>query len=187
MFGIIDRDYRTDQEIEGLMEIGVHTIDVAEIENILLNESTLRIVAKNQHLEPDAVVSKALETAKNLLSKDVERQASLRTCRVLENKLSRIDNKSVGLDAIKLTVAETLGGIDVERLFTENSELYTNLTESDNLDEILKYFNNKGLLSSICTTFELGKNGYEKLVLRMLNSEKRDEILNGLRKYVPEI
>lgn len=187
VFGIIDRDYRTDQEIEGLMEIGVHTIDVAEIENILLNESTLRIVAKNQHLEPDAVVSKALETAKNLLSKDVERQASLRTCRVLENKLSRIDNKSVGLDAIKLTVAETLGGIDVERLFTENSELYTNLTESDNLDEILKYFNNKGLLSSICTTFELGKNGYEKLVLRMLNSEKRDEILNGLRKYVPEI
>lgn len=187
VFGIIDRDYRTDQEIDGLLKIGVHTIDVAEIENILLNESTLRIVSANQHLDPDEVVVKSLEIAKDLLSKDIERQASLRTCRALENRLSRIDNKSVGLEAIKSSVSETLKEIDVEKLFEENSGLYNNLAKSDDLDEILKYFNNKGLLSSICSTFELGKNGYEKLVLRMLNSDKRDEILNGLRKYVPEI
>src|SRR5690606_8858595 len=56
VFGIIDRDFRTDEEIEGLLKIGVHAIDVAEIENVLLNESTLRIVAKNQHLDPDGVV-----------------------------------------------------------------------------------------------------------------------------------
>ena len=187
VFGIIDRDYRTDQEIDGLLKIGVHTIDVAEIENILLNESTLRIVSANQHLDPDEVVVKSLEIAKDLLSKDIERQASLRTCRALENRLGRIDNKSVGLEAIKSSVSETLKEIDVEKLFEENSGLYNNLAKSDDLDEILKYFNNKGLLSSICSTFELGKNGYEKLVLRMLNSDKRDEILNGLRKYVPEI
>lgn len=187
VFGIIDRDYRTEQEISGLKEIGVHTIDVAEIENILLNKSTLRLVAENQHLDADVVVNKSLEIAKNLLSKDVERQASLRTCRALENRLSRIDNKSVGLEAIKLTVTETLAEIDVDALFAESLELYNNLTKSDDLDEILKYFNNKGLLSNICSTFELGKNGYEKLVLRMLNSEKRDQILNGLKKYVPEI
>jgi hypothetical protein len=122
-----------------------------------------------------------------MLSKDVERQASLRTCRALENRLSRIDNKSVGLDAIKITVTETLAEIDVDVLFAESLDLYNNLTKSNDLDEILKYFNNKGLLSNICSTFELGKNGYEKLVLRMLNSEKRDQILNGLKKYVPEI
>ncbi|MFE8661913.1 DUF4435 domain-containing protein [Serratia nevei] len=187
VFGIIDRDYRTEQEISGLKDIGVYTIDVAEIENILLNESTLRLVAENQHLDADVVVNKSLEIAKNMLSKDVERQASLRTCRALENRLSRIDNKSVGLDAIKITVTETLAEIDVDVLFAESLDLYNNLTKSNDLDEILKYFNNKGLLSNICSTFELGKNGYEKLVLRMLNSEKRDQILNGLKKYVPEI
>lgn len=187
VFGIIDRDYRTEQEISGLKDIGVYTIDVAEIENILLNESTLRLVAENQHLDADVVVNKSLEIAKNMLSKDVERQASLRTFRALENRLSRIDNKSVGLDAIKITVTETLAEIDVDVLFAESLDLYNNLTKSNVLDEILKYFNNKGLLSNICSTFELGKNGYEKLVLRMLNSEKRDQILNGLKKYVPEI
>lgn len=187
VFGIIDRDYRTEQEINGLKEIGVHTIDVAEIENILLNESTLRLVAENQHLNADDVVNKSVQIAKNLLSNDVERQASLRTCRILENRLSRIDNKSVGLDAIKLTMEETLAKIDLDELFSESFDLYSKLAESDDLDDILKYFNNKGLLSNICSTFELGKNGYEKLVLRMLNSEKRDQVLNGLKKYVPEI
>lgn len=187
VFGIIDRDYRTEQEIEGLKSLGVHSIDVAEIENILLNESTLRVVSENQHLDPDEVVNKSLMIAKNMLANDLERQISLRTCRALENQLSRIDNKSIGIDAIKETVSQTLNAINVDNIFQENYVLYTKLTQSDDLDEILKYFNNKGLLSSICSAFELGRNGYEKLVLRMLNSSDRDKILNGLRKYVPEI
>lgn len=187
VFGIIDRDYRTEQEIEGLKSLGVHSIDVAEIENILLNESTLRVVSENQHLDPEEVVSKSLNIAKNMLANDLERQISLRTCRALEYQLSRIDNKSIGIDAIKATVSQTLNAIDVDNVFQKNQVLYTSLTQSNDLDEILKYFNNKGLLSSICSAFELGRNGYEKLVLRMLNSSDRDKILNGLRKYVPEI
>ncbi|WP_181316556.1 DUF4435 domain-containing protein [Photobacterium iliopiscarium] len=187
VFGIIDRDYRTDYEIEGLQKLGVFVVDVAEIENILLNESTLRIVSENQHLDPNDVVREALEIAKNMLKKDLERQISLRTCCAIENQLSRINNKSEGIEAIKKTVANTLGNIDIDATYSENSKLYQRLAEGDDLDEILKYFNNKGLLPAICSAFELGKNGYEKLVLRMLNSNKRDDILAGLRCYVPDI
>jgi ABC-type lipoprotein export system ATPase subunit len=137
VFGIIDRDYRSDKEIEGLKSIGVHTIDVAEIENILLNESTLRIVSVNQHLDPDEVVSKALGLAKDMLEKDLERQISLRTCRAVENRLSRIDNKSVGLTAIKEAVSETINAIDIDAMYQENSALYSRLIQEDNFDDIL--------------------------------------------------
>lgn len=41
VFGLIDRDYRSEPEIQGLAGAGVYCIDVAEIENILLNENTL--------------------------------------------------------------------------------------------------------------------------------------------------
>lgn len=187
VFGIIDRDYRSEEEIEGLCKINIHAIDVAEIENILLNESTLRVVANNQLMDPDEVITKSLDIAKSMLSNDIERQASLRTCKAVENKLSRIDNKAIGLDAIKNTVSQTIEEIDIEYIYQSNYELYSSLLSSDSLDDILKYFNNKGLLSNICSAFELGKNGYEKLVLRMLNSDKRELILAGLRKYVPEI
>ncbi|EGQ7854781.1 DUF4435 domain-containing protein [Vibrio vulnificus] len=187
VFGIIDRDYRTEHEIEGLKNQGVFAIDVAEIENILLNESTLRVVAENQHLDPDEVVNKSLAIAKKMLQTDLKRQISLRTCCAIENQLSRINNKAEGLDAIKETVAATLDSIDIDEIYKSNSELYQKLAEGNDLDEMLKYFNNKGLLSSVCSAFELGKNGYEKLVLRMLNSDKREVVLTGLRKYVPEI
>ncbi|EOV0125238.1 DUF4435 domain-containing protein [Vibrio parahaemolyticus] len=187
VFGIIDRDYRTEEEIEGLGKIDVYAIEVAEIENILLNESTLRIVAENQVMNPDEVVARSLDIAKTMLEKDLERQISLRTCKAVENKLSRINNKALGLDEIKATVHETLELIDIDSIYIENRNIYNDLLSSSNLDDILKYFNNKGLLSSISSAFELGKNGYEKLVLRMLNSDKREHILEGLRKYVPEI
>lgn len=187
VYGIIDRDYRTQEEIMGLKAIGVHTIEVAEIENILLNESTLKIVAENQHLDPDETVKKATIIAKDMLNQDIERQISLRTCMTVENLLYQINNKAIGLDAIKATVNDTVSTINIDKLFEENTSLYNHLLSSGDLDEILKYFNNKGLLPSICTVFELGKNGYEKLVLRMLSSENREKILAGLQKYVPEI
>lgn len=187
VFGIIDRDYRTEEEIEGLKTLNIHAIDVAEIENILLNESTLRVVAENQLMNPDEVVAKSLDIAKTMLEKDIERQISLRTCNSVENKLSRINNKAIGLGAIKSTVSQTLENLDIETTYQGNHDLYYELLSSGSLDDILKYFNNKGLLSNVCAAFELGKNGYEKLVLRMLNSDKREKILVGLQKYVPEI
>ncbi|WP_122670430.1 DUF4435 domain-containing protein [Pseudomonas viridiflava] len=187
VYGIIDRDYRTDQEILGLKALGVHTIDVAEIENILLNEATLTMVAVNQHLDPVDTITKALTIAKDLLSRDIEHQISLRTCRALENSLSRIDNKTIGLSNIQSMAAKMLEPSEIEKLYTQNNILYTALLTSDNLDEILKHFNHKGLLPNICAAFELGKNGYEKLVLRMLNSDQREEIIQGFTKYVPSL
>ncbi|MBI3777062.1 MAG: AAA family ATPase [Gammaproteobacteria bacterium] len=184
VFGLIDRDFRTDAEIQSLANSGVHCIDVAEIENILLNENTLRLVAKNQLLNPDDVVARATTMAIDLLKNDIERQASLRTYRAIENRLSQIDTKPVGLDAIKKSIADSAASIDVDAIFAENVKLYTELST---LNEVLKYYNNKGLVQNICSIFELGKNGYEKLVLRMLNSDERDVVLDGLRQYVPTL
>ncbi|MCR4305109.1 MAG: AAA family ATPase [Gallionella sp.] len=187
VFGLIDRDYRTEAEIQGLANSGVHCIDVAEIENILLNEETLRFVAKNQLLDPDDVVVRATAMAMDMLKNEIERQASLRTYRVIENRLSQLGTKPVGLDAIKKSIADSAASIDVDTIFAENLKLYTDLSTAGKLNEILKFYNNKGLVPNICSIFELGKNGYEKLVLRMLNSNERDAVLNGLKQYVPAI
>lgn len=187
VFGLIDRDYRTDDEIQSLSIDGVFCIDVAEIENILLNEQTLRLIAKNQHLEPDDVVNRATEMARSLLSKEIERQASLRTYRAIENNLRKIDTKSVGLQAIKNSVENATNALNIDVIYTKNRDLYSRLATSGTLNEILKYYNNKGLVSNVCSIFELGRNGYEKLVLRMLNSIDREQIINGLRQYLPEM
>ncbi|MDZ7969839.1 MAG: AAA family ATPase [Nostoc sp. DedSLP03] len=187
VFGLIDRDYRTDDEIQSLSTDGVFCIDVAEIENILLNEETLRLIATNQRLDPDNVVDRATEMARGYLSKEIDRQAFLRTYRVIENNLRKIDTKSVGLQAIKTSVVNATAALNIDLIYTNNFNLYDRLAAFGTLNEILKYYNNKGLVSNVCSIFELGRNGYEKLVLRMLNSSNREQVINGLRQYVPII
>ncbi len=187
VFGLIDRDYRTDDEIQVLSSDHIYCIDVAEIENILLNEETLRLIAVNQRLDPNEVVARATNMAKDLLQREIERQASLRTYRAIENNLRKIDAKSVGLEAITASVANAVDALNINVIYADNLALYNRLATSGSLNEILKYYNNKGLVPNVCSIFELGRNGYEKLVLRMLNSSDRDQIISGLRQYVPSI
>jgi hypothetical protein len=187
VFGLIDRDYRTDDEIQALSSNRVFCIDVAEIENILLNEETLRLIAVNQRLDPDDVIIRATEMARALLDKEIERQASLRTYRTIENNLRKINAKSIGLEAIRASVTSAMDTLNIDAIYTGNFDLYIRLAASGTLNEILKYYNNKGLVSNVCSIFELGRNGYEKLVLRMLNSSDREQIISGLQHYVPSI
>jgi hypothetical protein len=185
VLGIIDRDYRTEFEIQALQQAGIYCVELAEIENVLLNEATVRLVAANQRLEPDDVIAQATAMARALLARDLERQASQRTYRIVKNRVSHIDTKMSGLPAIKTAVAHAVGAIDVDGLFAENLALFENLSKNGSLNEILKYYNNKGLIDELCAIFELGRNGYEKLVLRMLNSAERDLVIAGLKEYVP--
>jgi len=50
--GIIDSDYRDHEEISKLSSHGIHTIKVAEIENIFCVESVVRIVADHLIMDP---------------------------------------------------------------------------------------------------------------------------------------
>jgi ABC-type cobalamin/Fe3+-siderophores transport system ATPase subunit len=184
-FGLIDRDYRSEAEINGLARSGTYCLSVAEIENVLLNETILRLVSTNQKLDPNNVVDKATDSLRTQLSSELDRQASLRTCRTIEEKLYQLDTKAIGIAEIKKSVSNAAGSIDIDKIYNENMKLYTDLSTSGSLDDILKYYNNKGLVSSISAIFELGKNGYEKLVLRMLNSSERDSIIQGLKQYLP--
>jgi ATPase subunit of ABC transporter with duplicated ATPase domains len=52
-FGIIDSDYRTDEEISALRAAGIYTINVAEVENLFCIEPIIRIVAS--HLQLDII------------------------------------------------------------------------------------------------------------------------------------
>jgi ABC-type cobalamin/Fe3+-siderophores transport system ATPase subunit len=185
--GIIDRDYRTDREIDELRTQGIYCLDVAEIENILINEEALREVAKNQKLGENIIVDKVKDFVKKSLQNDIERQVSLRTCMHVEYLLNKINNKAITLSEIKKTVTETIQQIDVDGIYKENTELYTKLSTSGTLDEMLKYYNNKGLLPNMSPIFELGKNGYEKIVMRLLNSSQRDSIVKGMKHFLPTI
>ncbi|WP_423802776.1 DUF4435 domain-containing protein [Paenibacillus auburnensis] len=43
---LIDRDYKTDEELSALSESGIYALEVAEIENLIIVEEVISEVAK---------------------------------------------------------------------------------------------------------------------------------------------
>lgn len=55
VYGIIDRDYRSNDEIEKYKESNIFAIDVAEVENLFLVEELIRLMAVHMGKDPDVV------------------------------------------------------------------------------------------------------------------------------------
>lgn len=53
MYGLIDRDYRSDYEIEKYKDDGIYTLKVAEVENLFLVEKLIRLIADHLGQAPD--------------------------------------------------------------------------------------------------------------------------------------
>jgi ABC-type lipoprotein export system ATPase subunit len=184
-FGLIDRDYRTEEEIQGLVKSDIHCIAAATIENIFINEATLRAVATELELNPDDIIERALSKIKDSLKLEVEYQASIRTCRKIESRLHQLE-KAVGLEKIKESIINAVAAINVESIFDENFKLYTDLLEDNSLNEILKYYKNKGLVKIVGKDI-LNLEDYNKFIFRMLNSDNRNSILEAIKTHLPRI
>ena len=56
--GVVDRDRRTDPEVDYLRRKSVMVPDVAEVENLFLLEGVIKAMAKRRRRNPDKVFSK---------------------------------------------------------------------------------------------------------------------------------
>ncbi|MCC8154395.1 MAG: DUF4435 domain-containing protein [Tannerellaceae bacterium] len=77
--GIVDRDRRTEGEIRYLQDQHVYVPDVAEVENLLLLEPVVRVVALRLMKDPEQVFEKVCENVLQLFEKDLEGQGDT-TC-----------------------------------------------------------------------------------------------------------
>lgn len=177
-FGIIDRDFRPDTELTRLEEKGVFSLQVAEVENLFCVEGILRIVNSNQSNGDDSKVVAAIDHIKQKFETEKQGQINNATLSELKHKIAKsCENKNDLLatvnsyDTIK---AEVTGRFEVLQ---------------DN-DSILKVFNRKKLAGDVGAKFGFvstddGKE-YKSLVTRLFRGDKRDEIKDALKPYLPD-
>lgn len=104
-YGLIDRDYRTEEEIESLKAKGIYTIDVAEVENLFLVEELLLVI--NDILSPG---DSKVEIIKNKIIEHYQSQKDTQICNAiiteLKHKLSTIDINKKGEEKVKEALEE---------------------------------------------------------------------------------
>ncbi|WP_315308070.1 DUF4435 domain-containing protein [Veillonella parvula] len=182
-WGLIDRDFKDENEIEQLRENGIYTIGVAEVENLFIVEEVLECV--NQSMSNtnknsvDAVKVELLDRYRRFRNSQINKALASE----LKYQLSIIDiNEAANTDFV---------GVILER-FSESfineirEQISLRYNENINYSEMLRIYNDKNLISSVGHHFGLNNNSYQDFVLRKFGDlNQREHYINAVKKYLP--
>jgi len=186
--GIIDRDYLSETEIEAYKAQGIYPLEVAEVENLYLLSDIQRIVAEQLALEN---VDDVLTSVKTFIFNEFEKEKDVQITSICEReihyKLSRFNKSGNGINALKSDYESYVNSINIDAMYKSVENKINNIIASQDLDQLLKVYNRKSLHERVSGQFNLAKNEYPKLVLRLLKTEKKTEIINALRKHMPDV
>lgn len=186
-YGIIDSDYRDEEEKAALEARGIFTIPVSEIENLFCIEPLLRIVANHLQLNEDNIVNNVTDFFISALEAEIDVQVSSKAERRIQYLLNAYSKTSNNLQGLEEGLTNTLSRIDTNSIFESSQQVFEQAIDSRSLDVILLHYNRKSLHNRISGIFELANGGYEKLFIRLLKSDKQSEILQALDTYIPTL
>ena len=172
-FGIIDRDFRADNEIASLAKDHIFALDVAEVENLFCTEGIMRVI--NQHLNKsdENAITASCAYIQEQFDANKDEQIGSATLTELKHCIKGARNKDQVTEAIA----------SYEALTHDIAKKFANV---NNNDTILRVFNRKGLSSSIGTNFGLAQgDAYKKLVVALFRGDKHKEIKAALQPYMP--
>lgn len=184
-FGIIDSDYRTAEEITVLREAGIYTINVAEIENLFCIEPLLRIVATNQQLDENQAVQNVTDFVIQCLQDEFDTQVTNHAEREIQFRLNAYTKQAHTEQGLIDGLNLLLGGIDVRSIYAESRGLYQNAIDQNSLESALRLYNRKNLSRRISRFFNLPEGEYVNLLLRLLKSDKKPEIVAAIQSFIP--
>lgn len=186
VFGIIDRDYRSDYEIEKYKEDYIYTINVAEVENLFVVEELIRLIASHMAKDPDTVFS---EVKKYVIDERFAKQINSQICEAtvaeIKYKLMCAEISKKNETEAKASLATVMAGIDYNSIQEELEQKFNDVLQRADYSEVIKVFNCKNISTSIGGFFGINNREYRPIVIALLHGEKHDEIVNALTPYLP--
>ena len=179
-FGIIDRDFRTTEQLAKLKTEKVFSYNVAEIENLFLLEDFIKGFAEYKKEECD--INEIKDKILKLFKENIEQQASFyvtQRINYLFNE-SHIKNGKTKGEVLNLYSNFTTQ-IKIENWFTERLQVLNQIINMKDFEKAILSYNNKGLHSVIEKA--LGISSYNKKALEYLRSSKTAK--NMLRRVFP--
>lgn len=184
VYGIIDRDRRSKEQISSLSKKGIYVLEVAEVENLFLLEDVMSIVAKQMGLPQSSVEETKQYIIDIKFKNQVDSLVADYFCGVMTDRLKG----SAATRDVKQT-ADLIRKIadGAERLIDNIDKRFRDVCQSNNYAEVLSLLNNKGVVKIVGERFGLQNSGYIGSILRWTKSP--DEIGNqfrqAFRKHLP--
>lgn len=185
VFGVIDRDFRTDAEIAALEQHNVYVLSVAEIENLICHGEVVRFLSRHLGLPADETVQKVQHQVLRWLEDELDAQVASKTCAEVKYRLTMLETTAKSEPGIAAAFNRFVSEIDVKAIWSECSRQLLSALQAQSFEECLSHYNRKSLPQRIAPLLGLQKNAYSQLVLNLLRSQWRDELLSILRGICP--
>lgn len=186
-FGLIDRDYRNEDDINRNESDGVFCLKVAEAENLFIAEKVLHRIVDS--MGKGGEWSNIFLNTKNLVIEEryinAIKEQELNNIKYEINKsvknVSIIGKKEEDIQQAIEHIVDKIGYSQIKIDIKNKYETYINKT----YDQILAIYNDKGLVNDVGSLLGMrNKKNYCRVVIDMLSSD--EELRNCFYDYIPK-
>ena len=179
-YGIIDRDFHSEDQLEKLKQQNVFSYGVAEIENLFLLPDVIAGFAKykNEECDIEDIDTRIL----NKFEQDKQTQISQYVSSAI-NAYFKASHISVGnkKEDVEQNFQNFMSGVDINKLFNERESYINEVIANKKYEKAIMLYNNKGLHSVIEKYFNMGD--YRHRALDYLRGTKEIE---SIKRIFPE-
>lgn len=165
-FGIIDKDFRTDTQLECLSKDYIFSYDIAEIENLFLSEDFVNEYASIKHeaINIQDIKNKVIAEFSN----HIESQISFYISAYINFTFNESHIRQASTIAgVKANYHDFTSKINIEKLYTDRKNDLQQIINTNNYAKLITVANDKELLKIVAQSF--GLKGRDEFLSRALN------------------
>jgi hypothetical protein len=189
--GIVDADAYDAADVQLLKSKGIATLPVSEIENLFLLPSVIEAIAASEAYKGTDLQAKLSSIFEELFAQAANPQNQLpivmRYCRRrIDRTLKKID-LSAAADVATLATDYTAktSALDVTALANLASDSIQKAIADKNVSELLRWYDNKGILGIACKAKGTSKTQFEQWIVRALRNNTAPDISDAVRRVLP--
>lgn len=173
--GIVDRDRRSDKEVQYLRDKKILVPNVAEIENILMLEGVIRAVARWRKKDEQYVALKVKSAVIKMFKGELRKQALEHVRHRMKRMASVcIDRRFQDIGSLEEHIGDLLNELAPRAVYEELCREFHGYVAAGDYQSVLKVFNEKSMLvnSNVAALCGLNnKDAYIRTVLHILKGD----------------
>lgn len=192
--GIVDADDYCTEDIEYLARLGIVTLPVSEIENIILMPNVSQAIAESEGYsgsELDAKLTGLSESIfQTLNSERAIEDVVVRYCRRrIDRTLKKIDLSDVGnISELKGKYMQETDALNIDAIAEESRSRIVAAIENRDLPVLLKNYDNKGMIALAATHLKsCRRQNFENWLTRALRNGSVPSLTSTIQELLPEI
>jgi ABC-type cobalamin/Fe3+-siderophores transport system ATPase subunit len=187
-YGLIDRDFKSTEELAALEGRKVFSWKVSEIENLLLNEPVIKEIAKALFKPADEVFSKMKERLLTELERKHEEVSSAMSAAEIESLLKKnFDAKAQGEASLLQAVQNAGAAIPVAQIYQKNAAYLKDIVKNSDYAKAIEVYPNKGMLSHLASLFGMNQKAFTGYVEGIMGSDQGKKIRDAVKQFAPHI